>query len=80
MTPAIPTLSLEERHDLLVIAPGFQGGHSDVGAEIADRLGVAFPLRVHALEANAMKHGLEPYHLWPWLAELRKPHGNKGGF
>ena len=47
-------------------APSHQGGHSDVGQEIADLLGVPFPLRMHNLQAAAIRDGFDPADLWPW--------------
>lgn len=56
---------------ILAMAPSFQGGHSKTGAEVADYLGIPFPLTVTNLEKKAKEHGLDPYDIWPWLKQTR---------
>ena len=53
------------------MAPSFQGGHSDVGGEVAQELMVAFPIHMPSLEKRAVEAGLDPNELWPWLAPMR---------
>lgn len=57
---------------ILSMAPSFQGGHSKTGAEVADYLGIPFPLRVASLEKKAKACGFDPYDLWPWLKQIRE--------
>lgn len=58
---------------LLMAAPSFQGGHSEVGDRMADALGTTFPLTMEKLKRVARRDGLDPDRLWPWLKELRRP-------
>lgn len=53
------------------MAPSFQGGHSDVGGEVAHELMVAFPIHMPSLEKRAVEAGLEPKELWPWLKPMQ---------
>jgi hypothetical protein len=55
---------------ILAMAPSFQGGHSKMGGEVADYLGIPFPLSVTHLRRKALACGLKPYDLWPWLKEI----------
>jgi hypothetical protein len=55
---------------VLMAAAHCQGGHSDAGAEIADLLGLPFPLRMETLRRAATDHGFLPYDLWPWLERM----------
>lgn len=55
---------------LLICAPGHQGGHSYTGGEIADALGIPFPVTMPDLRRFATDHGFMPYDLWPWLKKL----------
>lgn len=64
-------LTPEERRELLIAAPNHQGGHSESGMDIAEKLGIAFPITMENLEANAAKHGFDWTLLWPWLVTLR---------
>lgn len=59
-------------HDILLQAPSYQGGHSRVGGEIADRLGIPFPLRMSALASAARARGFDPGDLWPWWAKMHR--------
>lgn len=52
---------------ILMMAPSFQGGHSNVGYEVAEYLGIPFPITVKNLEKKAQENGLKRYDLWPWL-------------
>ena len=54
---------------ILEMAPSFQGGHSHIGAAVADLLGIPFPLRMVDLKKAALERGYEPTSLWPWLAK-----------
>lgn len=56
---------------LLMCAPSFQGGHSDVGARLADELGTKFPLTMPNLAKVARRHGFDPDKLWPWWKKMR---------
>lgn len=56
---------------ILAMAPSFQGGHSKTGAEVAEYLGIPFPLTVTDLKKKAKANGFDPYDLWPWLKPLR---------
>lgn len=51
---------------LYMAAPNCQGGHSEAGQEIADLLGVPFPLRMNNLQTAAIRDGFDPAKLWPW--------------
>ena len=57
---------------ILLMAPSFQGGHSDVGAEVAEYLGIPFPLRMGSLCAAARARGFDPDEVWPWHARMRR--------
>ena len=59
------------RRVLLQAAPSHQGGHSTVGARIAEALSVPFPIEMKSLEAQAKYEGLDPDELWPWLKKMR---------
>lgn len=61
-----------ERIVLFKAASQFQGGHSAVGGEIADVLGIPFPISMRNLEKKAKSEGLDPNDLWPWLAPMRR--------
>ena len=72
-SPDPAAIRAEERRvlrALLMVAPGFQGGHSDKGMEIADALGLPFPLSMETLRPAAIKGGFMPYDLWPWLKSM----------
>ena len=56
---------------LYVCAPAFQGGNSNTGREIAEALGVPFPIRMDTLKPAAIKAGFDPDEIWPWLQTLR---------
>lgn len=56
---------------MITLATHAQGGHSDTGAEIAELLGIPFPLRMDGLSEAARNHGLDPDDLWPWLRKMR---------
>lgn len=56
---------------LFIEASHRQGGHSARGGEIADKLGVPFPLTMPNLEKRAKEMGFNPAELWPWLAPIR---------
>lgn len=60
-----------DRRALFLEAPGRQGGHSKRGGEIADELGIPFPITMPALEHRARAEGADPNELWPWLASMR---------
>lgn len=55
---------------ILAMAPSFQGGHSKTGGEVADYLGIPFPLSMTNLKRKARECGLKPYDLWPWLKQI----------
>ena len=57
---------------ILAMAPSFQGGHSKTGGEVAEYLGIPFPLTTTNLEKKAKACGFDPYDLWPWLREIRE--------
>lgn len=65
--------SKEEIRRLLIKAPNYQGRHSEIGLQIAVKLGCFFPLRMPNLELIAADNGLDPNELWPWLKKLRTP-------
>jgi hypothetical protein len=56
---------------LLMAAPSFQGGHSEVGGRLAEVLETKFPLTMLGLAKVARKHSLVPDKLWPWWKKLR---------
>lgn len=56
---------------ILAMAPSFQGGHSKIGGEVADYLGIPFPLTTTNLEKKAKACGFDPYDIWPWLKQVR---------
>jgi hypothetical protein len=60
-----------ERRALYLEASHKQGGHSKRGGEIADELGIPFPLNMTNLEKAAKRDGFDPNELWPWLAPMR---------
>jgi hypothetical protein len=60
-----------ERKALYLEASHRQGGHSKRGGEIADELGIPFPLTMPNLEKSAKRDGFDPNELWPWLAPMR---------
>lgn len=60
-----------ERRALFLEAPQRQGGHSSRGGEIADELGIPFPITMANLEKRARAEGADPNELWPWLAPMR---------
>ncbi len=51
---------------ILLMAPSFQGGHSKTGGEVADFLGIPFPIRMEHLGKAAIDRGFDPAELWPW--------------
>jgi hypothetical protein len=53
---------------LLGAASHCQGGHSGLGAKIADYFGIPFPLCMANLRKAAINRGFEPAKLWPWWA------------
>lgn len=55
------------RRALFMCAAHCQGGHSAAGAEVADVLGVPFPIRMTDLIAKARAEGENPAELWTWL-------------
>ncbi len=55
---------------ILAMAPSFQGGNSKIGGEVADYLGIPFPLTTSNLEKKAKECGFDPYDLWPWLKQI----------
>jgi hypothetical protein len=68
------TMTIKERSlfvTLLMCAPSFQGGHSEVGARLADVLGTKFPITMPNLAKMARKEGLDPDKLWPWWKAQR---------
>lgn len=56
---------------ILSMAPSFQGGHCKTGNEVAEYLGIPFPLTTANLEKKAKAFGFDPYDLWPWLKQIR---------
>lgn len=56
---------------LFIRGASCQGGHSKEGSEIADALGVPFPLTMENLEARAIQLGHNTHALWPWLYKMR---------
>ena len=67
-TPARSELEAEAVRLVLAMAPSFQGGHSKIGGEVADLLGIPFPLTMQNLAQKARALGFEPVDLWPWSA------------
>ena len=65
-------MTTEERKNLFVIAPDYQGGHSAEGFRIAAQLGIPFPIRMEPLEVQAVIEGLDPAELWPWYVEMKR--------
>jgi len=63
-----------DRIALLMIAPHHQGGHSDAGRILSERLAVPFPIRMPDLVKRARKDGLDPKKLWPWYAKGKSAH------
>lgn len=59
----------KERIALFMCAGSFQGGHSAVGAAVAEALGITFPVTMKKLANRARKDGLDPKKLWPWMYE-----------
>ena len=57
---------------ILAMAPSFQGGHSKTGSDVADYLGIPFPLTTSNLEKKAQAEGFDPYDIWPWLKQIRE--------
>lgn len=55
---------------ILAMALSFPG-HSRIGGEVADYLGIPFPLTTTDLEKKAMEHGFDPHDIWPWLKQVR---------
>lgn len=51
---------------ILTMAAFFPSGSSKIGREVADYLGVSFPLRMADLERRARASGFNPDDLWPW--------------
>lgn len=62
---------------ILMMAGSFQGGHSRTGGEVADFLGIPFPLTMKSLEKAAKARGLDAADLWPWLIEMRAKRATK---
>lgn len=56
---------------ILMAASHYQGGHSDIGAMIADMYGIPFPLTMDTLSRAARKRKLDPDVLWPWLKPMQ---------
>lgn len=52
---------------MITLATHAQGGHSATGAEIAELIGIPFPIRMEGLSEAARNHDLDPDELWPWL-------------
>ena len=75
-----PKLTKAARKQLLSHAPYHQGGHSEEGARIARLIGVPFPLRMPALETQAVEEGFDPAELWPWYAEDKRKQAGAGSF
>ena len=61
---------------MITLATHSQGGHSETGAEIAELLGVPFPLNMDALSAAATARGYDPDAMWPWLKKMRAERSN----
>ena len=57
--------------EMFIRAASCQGGHSEEGAQIAEALGVPFPLTMENLEVRARQLGHDTLALWPWLYEMR---------
>jgi hypothetical protein len=58
---------------MITLATHCQGGHSRVGHEVADLLGIPFPLNMENLSRAAVERGFDPGELWPWLKEMSAP-------
>ncbi len=58
---------------MITMTTSYQGGHSDVGREVAKTLGIPFPLTMKNLSRAARDHGFNPDELWPWLKEMQQP-------
>lgn len=64
----------EERETLrlmITMATSYQGGHCKTGGEVADLLGIPFPLTMTNLSKAARELGFNPDELWPWLAKMQ---------
>jgi transposase-like protein len=57
---------------VLLMAPSFQGGHSKTGGEVADLLGIPFPLDIKNLSRVARENGFNPDELWPWRTQMKR--------
>lgn len=71
-TPERSALEREAVRLVLVMAPSFQGGHSKTGGEVADMLGIPFPLTLPNLAKKARALGFDPDNLWPWWKKMRE--------
>lgn len=56
---------------MITMATSYQGGHSKTGGEVADLLGIPFPLTMTNLSKAARERGFDPDELWPWLAKMK---------
>ncbi len=50
---------------ILMCAPSFQGGHSDVGQRLAEIIDCEFPINMMSLEKRAVEMKFDPAKLWP---------------
>ena len=57
---------------LFLTAPHCQGGNGKAGKVAAELLGIPFPIRMDALEAQAKSEGRDTRTLWPWLYQMRE--------
>jgi len=58
---------------MITLATHCQGGHSKVGHEVANLLGIPFPLNMKNLSRAARERGFDPNELWPWLKGMQAP-------
>lgn len=56
---------------MITMATSYQGDHSSTGAEVAELLGISFPLTMKNLSKAAKEHKLDPDVLWPWLKPMK---------
>lgn len=68
----MPDSKTTELRLILEMAPSFQGGHSKTGGDVAELLGIPFPLRMHNLAKAARARGFDPDQLWPWWKKMRE--------
>jgi hypothetical protein len=60
----------------LMMAPHFQGGHSDTGRYVASALNIPFPITMDDLRKKAKALDFRESDIWPWFSSLSN---NEGG-